>query len=195
MDAKREYTGPNVIKVLLIGDHCCGKSSLNRALHGQKFLESLDNTLGIGFTTAQTCWHGKDVTLSTWEVSIENIGLLACLNVSFDYILMCFVADSRRTLSALGQSKEILQRNLNTAAQFLLVGCQSDQLELLAKPELSSYVSACTKAAMSINTPVVFASAADGFNVAELKASLIESHLRDRPVAKVLKKRAAKLTA
>lgn len=194
MTTQREHTGNGTtVKVLLIGDRQTGKSSLGRAIHGQKFLEDLDSTLGIGFTTSQQCCNGHDATISTWEVNIDNISLLASLNITFDYIALCFVADSRRTLVPLVQLKTLLENSTN--AQFVLIGCKSDQLSILSKPELDSYVATCLKAASAMKTPLVFASAVDGFGVTELKDSFIEARLRGHSIRRTLRSKITQLIA
>lgn len=75
-----------VIKLLVVGGPCCGKSNLVHRFINGTFTEKYMATIGIDFRAKTIKFEGKDVVLQVWETGKQRmIRYLKIINMNNKY--------------------------------------------------------------------------------------------------------------
>lgn len=123
-----DKTHRNPLKVLLLGNEGCGKTSLLRTYTGKTFDEEYNPSVFDYYTATVTLENKNSQDLTLWDTSgstdFDHVRPLSYKDT--DVILLCFDVTNDASLDSISQ-KWMLEMFENVPGKpFLLVGCKSD---------------------------------------------------------------------
>ncbi|BAM79657.1 small GTP-binding protein of Rab family [Cyanidioschyzon merolae strain 10D] len=158
--ARRPRRSSLTLKVGMVGDAGCGKTSLMVRYCEGHFDEDYIMTLGVNFLERSVSLRHTDIVFSVWDLGGQSEFRTMLPLVTSDAAAMLFIFDLTRKTTLISIRDWYQQvRLLNVTAVPILVGNKYDLFISLAADQQASIVRRARKYARAMHAPLVFCSA------------------------------------
>ncbi|PWN92155.1 small GTPase [Acaromyces ingoldii] len=158
-----------IVKVGLIGDAQCGKTSLMVRYVEGSFNEDYIQTLGVNFMEKTISIRNTEITFSIWDLGGQREFVNMLPLVCNDAVAILFMFDLSRK-STLNSIKEWYRqaRGFNKTAIPFLVGTKYDTFAMFAKEEQEEITKQARRFARAMKAPLIFCSTSHAINVQKI---------------------------
>ena len=154
------------VKVAMLGDSQCGKTSLMVKYVEGSYDEDYVQTLGVNFMEKTIALRNNEITFSIWDLGGQREFAMMLPLVCNDALALLFIFDLTRKVT-LNSIKEWYRqaRGYNKTAFAFLVGTKYDQFRLQAKEDQEQVTKHALRFAHAMHAPCIFCSSAQSINV------------------------------
>ncbi|KAK4533616.1 hypothetical protein CCYA_CCYA18G4498 [Cyanidiococcus yangmingshanensis] len=164
--ARRPRRSSLTLKVGMVGDAGCGKTSLMVRYCEGHFDEDYIMTLGVNFLERSVSLRRTDIVFSVWDLGGQSEFRTMLPLVTSDAAAMLFIFDLTRKPTLVSIRDWYQQvRLLNVTAVPILVGNKYDLFISLAADQQASMIRRARKYARAMHAPLVFCSASHSIHV------------------------------